>query len=132
MLCLQETKVANFSVTMANDLMGSSFDYVYLPPVGVTGGALVAWRRDLWSGSHSVVCTFLISIYLWPLDHAGTSWCLTNVCGPTSRWDKAAFLCEIRDFRAAWSVETSTSSIWPPTIIMVSAAPRDALLSWSH
>lgn len=52
MLCLQETKVANFSVTMANDLMGSSFDYVYLPSVGgarwwrgvvTSGRGLILW-----------------------------------------------------------------------------------------
>jgi hypothetical protein len=46
-LCVQETKVANFTVPMLHGLTGSCFDYMCLPAVGASGGALVAWRRDL-------------------------------------------------------------------------------------
>jgi exonuclease III len=50
-LCLQETKVANFSVSMINDIMGSDFDYLCLPVIGAAGGVLIAWRSDLWDAS---------------------------------------------------------------------------------
>lgn len=37
-LCLQESKVQNLSVTMANDITGPDFDYVCLLSVGAPGG----------------------------------------------------------------------------------------------
>lgn len=116
MLFLQETKVANLTVPMANDLTGSGFDYACLPAVGASGGALVAWRRDLWAGSQPVVRPFSVTISLRPLDRNGTAWWLSTVYGPTVRADKPAFLSEIRDIRAACQgpgsfVEISTSSI---------------------
>ena len=40
-VCLQETKVAVFSVNMINELLGPDFDYSCLPSVGVSGGVLV-------------------------------------------------------------------------------------------
>jgi len=70
-LCVQETKVANFTVLMASDLTGSSFDYVCLPTVGASGGTLVAWRRDLWAMSQPVVRNFSVPLKLRPLDRDG-------------------------------------------------------------
>ena len=41
-VCLQESKVANFSVAMNNEIAGNDFDYFCLPAVGVAGGAVVS------------------------------------------------------------------------------------------
>lgn len=100
-LCVQETKVANFTVPMLHGLTGSCFDYMCLPAVGASGGALVAWRRDLWGMSQPVVRSFSLTLKLRPLDWDGIEWWLTNVYGPANRVDKPAFLTEIRDTRAA-------------------------------
>jgi exonuclease III len=51
-VCLQETKVEQLTVSMNTDITGLiDFDYVCLPADGVAGGVLVAWRRDLWAAS---------------------------------------------------------------------------------
>jgi len=42
MLCLVETKVDVMSQSFAADLMGSEFDYLYLPSVGPSTGVIVA------------------------------------------------------------------------------------------
>lgn len=41
-LCLVETKIDVMSLAMANELMGSSFDYVLLPSDGASGEIVVA------------------------------------------------------------------------------------------
>jgi exonuclease III len=39
-VCLQETKVQDFSVSRNIDTTGIDYDYAYLPAIGVAGGAL--------------------------------------------------------------------------------------------
>lgn len=34
------------------DLMGGTFDYLYLPANNTAGGILLAWRMNIWSGTH--------------------------------------------------------------------------------
>jgi hypothetical protein len=63
-LCLQETKVANLSVSMINDIMGSDFDYLCLPVHGAAGGVLIAWRSDLWDGTLPNIGRFSVTIRL--------------------------------------------------------------------
>ena len=46
-VCLQETKVANLSASMNADLTRAGFDFACLPTIGVAGGAVTSWRRDL-------------------------------------------------------------------------------------
>jgi hypothetical protein len=100
-VCLQESKVADFSVTMNTDIAGSGFDYACLPAIGVAGGAVSSWRCDLWSVSSSCARRFSITVKLTPLNGQGEPWWLTNVYGPATRADKAAFLQELRDVRAS-------------------------------
>jgi hypothetical protein len=47
LVCLQETKLETISDYDVIQLVGTSFDYVYLPAVQTRGGILVAW----WSPS---------------------------------------------------------------------------------
>jgi len=98
-VCLQETKIANFSVPLNCDVTGTDFDYCSLPAVGASGGAVSSWRRDLWDVSSTEVRRFSITLRL----SSGTAapWCLTNVYGPVERSDKRVFLQELRDVRAS-------------------------------
>jgi exonuclease III len=48
---LQETKLKDLPVPMNIEITGIDIGYAYLPASGVAGGALVAWRRDLWDAS---------------------------------------------------------------------------------
>jgi exonuclease III len=46
-VCLQETKVAVFSVNMLNELLGPDFDYSFLPSIRVSRGVLIGWCRTV-------------------------------------------------------------------------------------
>lgn len=100
-VCIQESKVNSFSVTMNCEVTGVDFDYAYLPAEGVAGGAVTSWRRDLWTGSQLSVRRHSVTILLTPLAGPGEPWWLTNVYGPVAQGDKHAFLQELRDVRAA-------------------------------
>lgn len=99
-VCLQETKIQNFHVSMNIDTSGIDFDYAYLPAAGTAGGVCVAWRRDLWGASPPDVRRFFVTLRLTPLNGPGDSWCLTNVYGPTNHADKDDFLQVRRDVHA--------------------------------
>jgi exonuclease III len=100
-VCLQESKVQNLPVLMNIEITGIDFDYGYLPAAGIAGGALIAWRRDLWSVAATSIRRFSITVQLTPLNGLSDPCWLTNVYGPTEGADKADFLQEIRDVRAA-------------------------------
>ena len=107
-VCLQETKVANLSASMNADLTGAGFDFACLPAIGVAGGAVTSWRRDLWSVSSSCVRRFSVTVKLSPADGHAEPWWLTNVYGPATRAGKPDFFQELRDINAscpsAWLV----------------------------
>ena len=107
-VCLQETKVANLSASMNADLTGAGFDFACLPAIGVAGGAVTSWRRDLWSVSSSCVRRFSVTVKLSPADGHAEPWWLTNVYGPATRAGKPDFFQELRDIHAscpgAWLV----------------------------
>ena len=73
-VCLQETKVANLSASMNADLTGAGFDFACLPAIGVAGGAVTSWRRDLWSVSSSCVRRFSVTVKLSPADGHAEPW----------------------------------------------------------
>lgn len=100
-VCLQESKTENFTVTMNLEISGFDFDYAALPSVGAAGGIVVAWRRDMWTGSAISIRRFSISLLLTPCSGVGEAWWLTTVYGPTDRRLKAEFLQELRDARTA-------------------------------
>lgn len=96
-VCLQESKVANPSVSMNTELTGCDYDYVYLPAVGVAGGAITFWRRDLWASDSGNARRFSITTHLTPLNGPGAPWWVTNVYGLTADVDKDDFLRELRE-----------------------------------
>lgn len=46
-VCLQETKLSVICNALANETLGSMFDYAYVPAVNVSGGILLKWHREL-------------------------------------------------------------------------------------
>jgi exonuclease III len=60
-VCMQESKLANASISVNIELTGIDYDFAYLSAVGVAGGAYVAWRRNLWNAEHAVVRRFSIT-----------------------------------------------------------------------
>lgn len=103
-VCLQETKVASFSVRMISELMGLDFDYSFLPSVGVSGGVLIGWRRDCWRGAHTEIAAFSVTVHLFPVDGTvGADFWLTAVYGPTDHALKEDFLRELENLAATCS-----------------------------
>jgi hypothetical protein len=94
---------------MINELMGPDFDYSFLPSVGISGGVLIGWRRDLWQGSCSFVANFSVTVLLTPIDGADVAECwLTSVYGPTNHSLKEVFLAELEGLasscQGAWLI----------------------------
>ena len=81
-VCIQETKLSSFCNSVSNELLGSAFDYDFVPSVGVAGGILLAWRRDRWTMSSISKGHFSISAKLEEGDPVTRSWWLTMVYGP--------------------------------------------------
>ena len=46
-VCLQETKLSAVCNVLANEILGSMFDYVFVPAVNVSGGILLGWHKEL-------------------------------------------------------------------------------------
>jgi hypothetical protein len=81
LLCLQETKLHIISDDLVSGMLGSGFDYAYVPAVGTGGGILAASRTTVWSGSHVQLAQHSLSI---KLSHhvAQTLWWLTMCMDP--------------------------------------------------
>lgn len=98
LICLQETKMSVIDDPIVTDLMGSSFNYFYLPATGMSGGILLAWRINIWSGSHRTRHDHSLTVKLTLLTDGVTTWC-TTVYEPPSDADKIQFLDEMRSIR---------------------------------
>lgn len=64
-------KVDDLNVTVMNEIAGTDLDYCCLPAVVLSGrvvrGLLVAWRRDLWSGTLLSVRQYSVTLRSHPL-----------------------------------------------------------------
>lgn len=100
LVCLQETMLEVVPASWATELLGTMFDYVFVPSVGAAGGVLLAWRRDVWEASLPTALTHSISVKL-KCTGSHDAWWLTAVYGPQSDKAKREFLAELRSFREA-------------------------------
>jgi hypothetical protein len=57
-VCVQESKIENFYVSMNLEITGFDFDYISLPAIGIAGGAVTSWRRDIWAASNQSMHRF--------------------------------------------------------------------------
>jgi hypothetical protein len=81
LLCLVETKLDVMSASMANDLMGTRFDYVCLPSLSAQGGIVVAWDRAYWAVFSRACHNLSFSICVAPSDAPSSSWTSFAHCG---------------------------------------------------
>src|ERR1041385_3984367 len=90
-LCLQETKRDNFSLTDFNGLGGSDFTWNWVPAIGSAGGILIGSRNDLLDVSNVLVSEFFLSLRL-TCRVSSVSWDLVSVYGPSDHTLSARFL----------------------------------------
>lgn len=95
-VCLSETKVDVLHQAMANDIMGSGFDYLCLPADGASCGIIVAWCRHMWVVSSHAYCRYSVSIRLHTTLTEMSPWSLAVVFGPLDQHLKPEFLDELR------------------------------------
>ena len=48
LVCQQETKLSVICNSLVNEILGSMFNYDYLPSANVAGGVLFGWQREQW------------------------------------------------------------------------------------
>lgn len=94
LVCLQETKRSVIDDTLIRELLGASFDYHYLSAQNTCGGILVAWRTNIWAGSHFSQQGHSVTLKLTLLVDGFTTW-LTTVYGPQRDLAKTHFLDEL-------------------------------------
>lgn len=99
LLCIQETKLAAIGDRLIMQMLGSSFEYAYLPASRTRGGVLVAWRRNIWTASQVHLSQNAVTLKI-SLQVRQFHWWLTSVYGPPRDLEKVSFLQELRDMRA--------------------------------
>lgn len=98
LVCLQETKLSVITDQLILELLGSSFDYYYLPALSTRGGILLPWRTNIWAASNFSTQNFSITLKLRLLIDGFTTW-VTTVYGPQGDSEKIQFLDELRKTR---------------------------------
>ena len=88
LVCLQETKLSTICNPLANEILGSMFDYDYLPSLNVAGGILLGWHRDHWVVSDVDKSRFSLSAKVARAAVPQECWWITVVCGPLADQDK--------------------------------------------
>lgn len=90
-ICLQETKKEHLDQVFLRKILPISFDdFLFVPSVGASGGLLVAWKSQLFSGSQKLVSGFSLTVeFTSKLDDS--TWTLLNVYGPCTPQGKRKF-----------------------------------------
>ena len=80
--CLQETELSDCSRSLIKSICPAGFDQIIESPSrGASGGILVVWRSDVFSGDLVEVKPYGIVISFKSM-HNGDFWYLVNVYGP--------------------------------------------------
>lgn len=99
-VCLQETKVQNMTLSILLSTLGAELDqHSLLPAVGTRGGILIAWQSLACQALTMRVDTFSVSVLFQNKD--GRQWWFTGVYGPQQDDQKILFHDELRLVRAA-------------------------------
>lgn len=105
LLCLQETKLEVFDPHVMYCLLGSNFDYHYLPASNTRGGIILAWCTDTWSVTNAHNTQYTITAHV-KNQVTNLGWCIMTVYGPHTEQQKMEFLEELGHIRqrraAAW------------------------------
>ena len=103
-VCLQETKLADFDLQLVRSLWGNSFvDWEMFPALGTTGGVLLLWDRRVLEKLDSVVCQFSVSC-LWKGVSDGFEWVGTGLYDPTNDGIRNELWIELSGVRLKWDL----------------------------
>lgn len=100
LVCLQETKLDVVYNQLANEILGSAFDYACLPVINTAGGVLLAWRADVWTVSNLSLQTNSLTVKVQSSVDA-SPWWITVVYGPSAWPAQDTFLCELESLRTS-------------------------------
>ena len=121
LLSLQETKLADISVSLILEICGAGFDYFFKPATNTCGGILLAWRTDAWSVSNPIIRSHSLTAKVTLLQNGG-SWWLTCVYGPQGNHEKLLFLDELSEIRATCQ---DTWLVWGDFNLIYQAADKN-------
>ncbi len=107
-LCLQETKVFEFSRTFTSSFAGNFIDKRhFISAVGASGGIFTGWNSRFFTCIEVLVRNFSLTLRL-KHHPSGSLFYITNVYGPPGREGKEDFCVELaslkRDCRGPWIV----------------------------
>jgi hypothetical protein len=101
LVCIQETKLSSLCNALANEILGATFDYDFLPSIGAAGGILLAWSHDRWMVSDIARGCYTLSGHGMETGASSAPWWISVVYGPQLDADKIEFLDELLQFRDA-------------------------------
>lgn len=91
-ICLQETKRESFDAAFIRNICPQTFDqYVVLPSVGLSGGAVIIWKSSIFSSNVVFQKAYAISVEFFS-KHNDAHWLLTNIYAPCTYVGKREFL----------------------------------------
>jgi hypothetical protein len=102
MVCLQETKLDVITDFDVIQILGSGFNYDYLPIVQTRGGILLGWCNSAWVVANPSTRSYSICARV-RLASGGPEWWLSTVYGLSHEANKPAFLAELHYM---WQVHT--------------------------
>lgn len=98
-MCIQETKLYVICNSLANEILGTTFAYNYLPVMNVSGGILLGWNSDCWTVTGVQKGRYTISAKLSETGASRDLWWITVVYGPQLDHEKVEFCDELLRFR---------------------------------
>jgi len=98
-VCILETKLSVICNALANEILGTTFAYDFLPAMNVSGGILLGWNNDCWTTSDVHKGWYTISVKLSAPGASTDQWWITVVYGPQLDHEKVEFLDELLHFR---------------------------------
>ena len=97
-LCLQETKRELFDTSYIRKFCPKYISkFEFLPSIGASGGLLIAWNDNLFSGQLEHLNDFSLTIK-FTCKLSGTMWKLTNIYGPCQQDARTVFLDWFKEF----------------------------------
>jgi len=104
-ICLQETKRAQFDATFIRNFCPPSFDrFDCIPFVGASGGSIVIWKSCSFKGTRVFHNEYAASIEFHSLLN-GATWILTNAYAPCTPVGKRDFICWFKNIQMPPTVD---------------------------